>query len=340
MASPPVLDVQALIAPIPGDNPAGRDISFDTEISEKFATYRKEENPEDYRADDPLRPKVAKRADWPATDRLAREILAGTSKDLKSAVRLTEAVTRLHGFAGLRDGLRLLRGLLDQCWDRLNPPLEDGDLEVRTGPFRWLDDAETGARFPYTVLSTPLWSGTGTACSYLDWEGKGKVTRDQFEKAVAAATLAECQVVAEDIDVCCAELEQLNKSLGTRVGPVAPPLTTLREALQKCRQVANVILKKKAPPPATTNAAPASADGKVTAAAPVPTRDAVLEQLSRAAEELRRLEPHSPIPYLVLRAVELGRLPFPDLIKELVRDGNILKELNREFGIKEQTAKK
>ena len=50
---------------------------------------------------------------------------------------------------------------------------------------------------------------------------------------------------------------------------------------------------------------------------------------------LRRLEPHSPIPYLLERAVTLGALSFPDLMKELVRDANVLAAMSRELGIKE-----
>ena len=50
---------------------------------------------------------------------------------------------------------------------------------------------------------------------------------------------------------------------------------------------------------------------------------------------LRELEPHSPVPYLIQRAIELGELPFPKMIKELIRDVAILSELNRELGIKE-----
>jgi hypothetical protein len=50
---------------------------------------------------------------------------------------------------------------------------------------------------------------------------------------------------------------------------------------------------------------------------------------------LQQIEPHSPIPYLVKRAVELGALPFPRLIQQLIRDGNVLTELKREMGIKD-----
>jgi type VI secretion system protein ImpA len=50
---------------------------------------------------------------------------------------------------------------------------------------------------------------------------------------------------------------------------------------------------------------------------------------------LQRLEPHSPIPYLINRAVELGALPFPDLMIALIRDAEVLAGMNRELGIKE-----
>ena len=64
------------------------------------------------------------------------------------------------------------------------------------------------------------------------------------------------------------------------------------------------------------------------------TRAEVYRQLGHAASLLRQLEPHSPIPYLIQKAVELGALPFPLLIRELVRDANVLEQLNRELGIK------
>jgi predicted component of type VI protein secretion system len=79
------------------------------------------------------------------------------------------------------------------------------------------------------------------------------------------------------------------------------------------------------------------------AAAPAPagparapgSRAEAYRQLERAAAVLQELEPHSPIPYLVRRAVELGALPFPELIKVLIRDANVLNELSRELGLKE-----
>ena len=52
------------------------------------------------------------------------------------------------------------------------------------------------------------------------------------------------------------------------------------------------------------------------------------------ARELERIEPHSPIPYLVRRAVSLGALPFHEMIKNFVRDANVYAELARELEFK------
>src|SRR5262249_17516582 len=118
MASPPILEIEALLAPIPGDNPAGEPVPFD--FRKELDEARKEVNPESYPEDAPRRPEL-KRADWPEILRLGQEILTEKSKDLMTAARLTEALVKLHGFPGCRDGLQLLRRLLDDCWDRLNP---------------------------------------------------------------------------------------------------------------------------------------------------------------------------------------------------------------------------
>src|SRR5262249_39141093 len=65
------------------------------------------------------------------------------------------------------------------------------------------------------------------------------------------------------------------------------------------------------------------------------TRDQIYRTISQAADALQRIEPHSPIPDLLRRAVELGQMPFRRLIKELVQDGNSLAQVYREFGIRD-----
>jgi len=348
MASPPVLNSEPLLAPIPGDNPAGGAIPF--EIREKLEEGRKEINLEDFDKNDPARPTEAKKADWSGIIRLAQETLGKTSKDLLISARLTEALVKQHGFAGLRDGLHLMRLLVEQCWDRLNPSIEDGDLEVRAGPFNWLADAEKGARFPNSLRRVPLIvdeksRDKSKKFSWMEWrlsqEGKGAVTRDDFEKAILATPRDKFVSLDEDIHQCVDELTQLLQILNGKMGSVAPGLIDLRAAVEDCRKLVKQMLAQKGEEGGAEVTANGSAEAGPTSGgvAKAGSREQAYRQLAQAAAVLRQLEPHSPIPYLIQRAVELGSMPFPQLMRALIREQNVLKELTRELGIKDAEAK-
>src|SRR5262245_12421691 len=103
MPSPPLLNLEELVAPIPGESPAGGPVPF--EVREKFEEWRKEIDPAAWAPNDPARPAEFKKAEWAAIIKLAQETLTQTSKDLLVVARLLEALTREHGFAGFRDGI-------------------------------------------------------------------------------------------------------------------------------------------------------------------------------------------------------------------------------------------
>jgi type VI secretion system protein ImpA len=129
------------------------------------------------------------------------------------------------------------------------------------------------------------------------------------------------------------------------MGADAPGFTVVRPAISDCLKLAQGILQKKGPAGAAAEESPgtelAVSDGAgqavVVAAKPrMSTREDIYQELAIAAAALERLEPHSPVPFLVRRAVELGALPFPLLMQELIRDANVLAEMNRELGIKQR----
>lgn len=339
-ATPPLLDFDALTAPVPGDKPAGESVPFN--VREQLEDDRKEDDPTLYTDDDPMRPEKFKKADWADIIRLTKETLTTTSKDLLLTARLTEALVKQHGFPGLRDGLHLLRLLVENCWDRLNPPIEaEDDIEMRAGPFHWLDDPDRGARFPNTLRAVPVVFGEGVQYGWMEWnqtqDGKGQVPREEFEKAILATPLERCEAAVEALSKSHEELGQLVQVLSAKMGPVAPALTGLRQAVDDCRMFVQQIYKRKAPAGDEQKTQGEAAEGKTVSApgkATAANRDEAYRQLAHAAAVLQQLEPHSPIPYLVQRAVELGALPFPQLMKALIRDTNVLSEMNRELGIK------
>jgi type VI secretion system protein ImpA len=63
------------------------------------------------------------------------------------------------------------------------------------------------------------------------------------------------------------------------------------------------------------------------ACTPIQSRDDAYSRLAEISEFLRKLEPHSPVPYLLQRAIAWGGLNFSELLPELLRDQAALQEV-------------
>jgi type VI secretion system protein ImpA len=334
-------DLEKLLEPIAGANPAGDAQAYAYAIRQQLDELRKDESPEDF--DDATRPEHLKKADWPAVAKLCEEALTQQSKDLRIACHLAEAQVKLSGFAGLRDSMILLRRLVAECWDRILPSIADGDLDSRSEPLaNMLDDADRGIRFPNVVRCVPLFGNRQNACSFQDWSllrsAGNPGAKAEFDKAVAATSLDQLQATAAAIDQCQAELTTLLTELDSKLGPTAPALSNLATAISDSRGLVRQELSRLMP---AASDAVASDGTQAKAAGPssvVGSRNDAYQQLNRAADFLQQIEPHSPVPYLVRRAVELGALPFPLLMQQLIRDTGVLAELNREMGVRELAA--
>src|SRR6185436_5968861 len=98
--APEVIDIDALLAPIPGENPAGENLQY-SGLHDELREAR--------RADDDLEQGDWKRdlkvADWRQVLSLSVEALNARTKDMHIAAWLSEALVKLHSLVGLRDGL-------------------------------------------------------------------------------------------------------------------------------------------------------------------------------------------------------------------------------------------
>jgi type VI secretion system protein ImpA len=352
-----ILDIESLLAPISDDRPAGP--RTPDHIKEAWKEARTEINPEDYAEDDPARPTEAKKADWPAIVRLCIDCLKNTSKDLVVAAWLTEALTKVHGLAGLAEGLTLMRRLLEEAWDRIHPEIESEaeDLEYRAGPFNWLDDSESGARFPVTLNRLPVIGGIEDGYSLLDWNNQKNDAslRERIARAKERMTVEQCQTLSQGVADAIQALIDLGNVLNQRFGPLgsaAPSFSQVRRAVLDIKNLADGLLKEKggaqsggavgggeAQAGAGVGAAVGGGGGGVidlsnTAVA----REQIYNELERFAGMLKTIEPHSPVPYLIERAVALGRKPFPEMIKSFVRDDSIIQELFRELDISSESS--
>ncbi len=339
MPTPPTIDIDALLQPIPGDNPAGGPLPAEP-TRKKLDDFREDFDPADLDPTDPRRddPTVERKTpNWQGVIDLGEETLKEASKSLLVAVRMTEALTMKNGPSGVRDGFRLLRRMTDEAWDRLQPPVEEpDDLEIRAGMFNWLDDPIHGALYPNKLRAVPLLFIGSTPISYASCRGLGgkppEVSPDQVSAAARAADSQQCQNLMDDAAEAIEETTRLGELLNEKMPDFAPSFYEVRKALEDCQTIAKWIYKENGGGAVDADGEPAGAvaSGGTTTGGAI-TREGAYKQLEAAADMLARVEPHSPVPYLVKRAVQLKDIKFPELVEQLTKDANVLAFLKRDL---------
>ena len=132
--SDPLLDLELLLTPISPDDPCGESLRWDPKWDE-LTNLRRART-------DPLDPSGNKEPEWGKLVSLSQEVLEKRVKDLQVAGWLTEGLLRTSGFAGLRDGLKLIRGFVENFWDGLHPQPDDQDFSTRAAPLIWLTQSD------------------------------------------------------------------------------------------------------------------------------------------------------------------------------------------------------
>lgn len=332
-----------LLAEISQQSPSGDEKAYSRQLRESLTSLRKPEVPNGD-ADTSYR----RAADWNSIVEISTTALTEQTKDIRIVCHLIEAWTQIRGFDGLADGVALMTDFVDTCWDRCNPAIEDGDLEVRSAPIEnMLDDANRGTCFPTTIRQLRLLGDSTRSCNYLQYDQLHRSSDEQdvlqLAKIIAATDADWLRQLNSDITRALDNLQQLKNALDEKLGDQAPGLTYLRTAMEDCQRVISIHVQQAEVLTADESSSiePTQSNLPVLDTTPfqrtdLSSRDAAYQQLTAVAEYLQRIEPHSPIPYLIHRAVKLGRLPFPDLVQQLVREEGILNELRREFGIAEE----
>lgn len=365
MPTPPVIDFDALLAPIPGDQPAGVPLRPSSpEVTEitKLLPQGDKAVSEGIEG--------GKEGEWKKLIEKASQVLKTRSKDLRVAGRLTQALVHQHGFAGLRDGLVLLKRMLEEYWDGLSPPPDEetGDLESRVGPLAslcqktespiWVREIALankkawyeGDESKQVAANYNLYVAIGGKDTGEDW----KPYSASLSRVVAGTPATFYKTLYEDLAEALAALEEFNTVADDKFGRgTAPPASYLRDAIHEVKNRVESIAKSKG---INLNAAPAedaasadAADGEESAmtatsngssnghAGPIRTRGEALSRLREIADFLKQQEPHSPVSYLINRAITWSEMPFEKLLLELVTDENARHNINTTLGIKPQS---
>ncbi|HSN98846.1 MAG TPA: hypothetical protein VLS89_11195, partial [Candidatus Nanopelagicales bacterium] len=136
--------------------------------------------------------------------------------------------------------------------------------------------------------------------------------------------------------------DELERALGAHLDS-PPTLHRTRAVLRGLEGLieATVGIPREEPLPDVAGAAPpepgaprADAPPQRAPGAPLKSRAEAYRQLADAADYLLRTEPHSPVPYLVKRAISWGNMSLAELLAEFVGSPDDLVTIYRLLGIR------
>lgn len=370
------VDLDRLIAPIPGAAAAGVSLLFERTY-QQIAEARRE--------DDAALPqgdweRPLKRADWNLVEQLCTDALANRSKDIQIAAWLAEAWLHLKGLEGLTDGLGLIGSLCTEYWDSIHPQVEEGEIEYRVAPFVWINDnISLALRLNVPIAERAPESGA-SSLTLADWEEAlrlenlvrkdaavakiaerdRKITRAAFMTSVSLTSPKFFAGILKQHARCASAVAGLEQCIQDKLGDDSPGVGKVREVLEGMRKAVRefggeppaaevkIESKRKAkrgagsePPPAqattqgTDMAENRSTDDITTSGEGlIGSREEAYRRLADAADYLLRTEPHSPCPYLVMRAVAWGKMPLTELLQELVQGESDLRQLYALLGMR------
>ena len=337
------IDIEALLQPIPGGLPSGPDLRYHP-ITDQIKEARREEadiSQGVWKID-------VKAADYPLVLKLCRDALTKRGKDLQIAGWMTEALLQLEGFAGLRQGLQLIYRLLDTYWDSVYPQMdEDGDLELRATPLRWVgSQLDSAIRFVPLTKGGHNWYQYKESLTIANEEdarndpsrqavrdeaiAEGKLTPEEFDRGFDATPATFCKQVYDELTSLLEFVATLQEFCNEKFGDASPEFRSLRLSLEEVHQTARILIKRKgisdapdeegAEPAEEAEAAPDASTPQDSdpAARQAPRRSSggaepaspedAADRILAAVRFLRKENPANPAPYLIARALRWGEL--------------------------------
>lgn len=364
LATASAIDLDNLMVPISEDNPVGAELRY-APVNPKRGISWHDEIREAAREN--LYEQTPKQSDWPKVVQLTTKALTKLSKDWQIAAWLTEALVKHDGFdrlAGLRDGTKLMRGLMEQYWDNLYPAIDHEDSD---GPFvgRINVVAALSDTLSIAVKKIPLTNNQlGLSYNFLQWQESRKfdVPDDQNEHTEKTAELIEQakeegKITSRDwrnaekatpyehflnrldlIKECHEELKLFDEAMDGKFQRHAPGLGTLSRSLGDIHDLIADIEAKKRPAVASdghggnSDGAGMERDLAIPQGA-VRSRQEALKRLEEVARYFRQTEPHSPVAFLVQRAVKWGNMGLDGWLEDVIKDPAVLEQLRETLGL-------
>ncbi|MAZ89739.1 MAG: type VI secretion system protein TssA [Cellvibrionaceae bacterium] len=366
-----VIDIGALTAPISDTNPGGEDIREDrSPTSDYYSIKDARNNARAAERSSMFDDDVDLITPWRAVVELAPNILKNRSKDLEVAAWYTEALIRLHGIPGLRDGLELIQSFVDTYWDGLYPQPDEDGLETKVAPITGLNgdggDGTLMAPIRNAGLTVEGDYGSFNLWQYQKARDNDRIA-DEDEKASRIDNLGfSLQDIVDTINgspvtfyidmidtlqqtIDC--FKAINEKLKTYCGHDAPPHSNISQLLEEVLRSIRFLSKDRVEAAQASAAAelsesdstddsPAATlmaqaiNGTAVASGAIQSREDALKRLQDVADYFRQNEPHTPLAPGIERLIDWGRMTVAELMMELLPEDHSRSAFAQLTGVK------
>lgn len=367
MASPDIIDLAKLLAPISEESPVGRDIRLDSSPTSKYQLIKSARSAARAAERKSIHDGDNSESDehWRKILTLAPDIIINESKDLEIASWFTEALIRRHGFHGLRDAFKLMHGLIENFWDNLHPMPDEDGMTTRILPLSGLNgEGSEGVLIP-PIRKVPITEGHYPG-PFSFWQYQqaldaqraisedarsSKIEKlgfglEDIQKAVAESSDEFFINQLDDLTEAIKYFKAISLDLDQRCGADrAPPTRNIIDVLEECRGAINHIGQDKLPTPVIEEAPIQAGDAEIAGtnnggptpvAGAINSREAAFKQLIEISKFFRKTEPHSPVSYVLEKAVKWGNMPLNELIAELITEPSSLKRYSELTGVENE----
>lgn len=347
-----IVDLEKILAPISIEQPSGSYMLYESLYDDIRENIREDKDlPQGVWQTD------IKKSDWNKVEELTLDALETVTKDLQLAAWLAEAMMNLRGFEGLYDGLKIINELSMAFWESIYPPIEEDDFDFRCSPLVWLNE-----KVSMSIKNIPITSIHDENYTWNNWEfalhsealaKKDPVAAKKQEEVVSHAKIVNMMMLSpiqfyinadKHLKGALEEIYRINQFWSEMCGNSAPSLTQLKDSITTIHKVFVDILKDRTEEFDTTDSGVMEdeygdsydddPDATSFTGTKIKTRADAYRMLDAAAEYLARIEPHSPTPYLVKRAVAWGNMNAIDVFQELVENKQQLQDIFKLLGMK------
>ncbi len=359
--------IDTLIAPIDGSHHGvGEDLIFDPRVDAIIAA-RQEDDPLLAQGNWVTELKIA---DWDFVKEQCAELLSRTSKDMKLALWYVDALSHTDHLAGISHGISLLQALNDEYWLTMYPPLdgEEDSMDIRAGLLSWFVKTLTDDLKQLSLSDTK--AGNYNYNYYLtardhdkqrqqnpDGETPNQLILSDYNHAIKNSSDLWQQTLMTNLMTVIEQWQTLTDQLNNLMGMDAPVFAPVTDLLAALSQHLRSLL-----PESAINANEAGSDDtadivdsdnesldnagqtvKTTNAKPTSfnpsnrdhqsNRQQALKLLGQIQDYFATNEPHSPVTFLLGRAIDWADMPLDQWLTHIIKNEDQLAMLSDMIGI-------